>query len=69
MVDSQATMNMLSKRDFDGLKWIPQLTETSAKVYPYMSDKPLNLCGKFQATLTAETFYVAKDDIMSVKSH
>ena len=33
------------------------------------SDKPLNLCGKFQATLTAETFYVAKDDIMSAKSH
>ena len=43
MADSGATVNILSKRDFDGLKSKPQLVETSAKVYPYMSDKPLTL--------------------------
>ncbi|XP_068744211.1 uncharacterized protein [Montipora capricornis] len=47
IADSGATVNILSKRDFDGLKSKPQLAETSAKLYPYMSDKPLTLCGKF----------------------
>lgn len=46
MADSGATVNILCKRDFDGLKSKPQLVETNAKVYPYMSDKPLTLCGK-----------------------
>ena len=48
MADSGATVNILSKKDFDGFKSKPQLAETSAKVYPYMSDKPLTLCGKFR---------------------
>ena len=67
MAYSGATVNILSKKHFDGFKSKPQLAETSAKVYPYMSDKPLTLCGKFQATVTSggystvETFYVAKD--------
>ena len=52
MADSGATVNILSKKDFDGFKSKPQLAETSAKVYPYMSDKPLTLCGKFRATVT-----------------
>ena len=74
MADSGATVNILSKRDFDGLKSKPQLVETSAKVYPYMSDKPLTLCGKFRATVTngssssVETFYVAKGSSSSILS-
>ena len=71
---SGATVNILSKRDFDGLKSKPQLVETSAKVYPYMFDKPLTLCGKFRATATSgsgssvETFYVAKGSSSSILS-
>ena len=74
MADSGATVNILGKRDFDGLKSKPQLVETSAKVYPYMSDKPLTLCGKFRATVTSgscssvETFYVAKGSSSSILS-
>ena len=43
MADSGATVNILSKKDFDGLKEKPQLLKTNVKVYPYMSSKPLNL--------------------------
>ena len=74
MADSGATVNILSKRDFDGLQSKPQLAETRAKVYPYMSDKPLILCGKFRATFTSrscssvETFYVAKGSSSSILS-
>ena len=74
MADSGATVNILRKRDFDGLKSKPQLVETSAKVYPYMSDKPLTLCGKFRATVTSgscssvETFSVAKGSSSSILS-
>ena len=74
MADSGATVNILSKKDFDGFKSKPQLAETSAKVYPYMSDKPLTLCGKFRATVTSgscssvETFYVAKGSSSSILS-
>ena len=74
MADSGAPVNILSKRDFDGLKSKPQLAETSAKVYPYMSDEPLTLCGKFRATVASgssssvETFYVAKGSSSSVLS-
>ena len=74
MADSGATVNILSKRDFDGLQSKPQLAETRAKVYPYMSDKPLILCGKFRATVTSgscssvETFYVATGSSSSILS-
>ena len=74
MADSGATVKILSKKDFDGFKSKPQLAETSAKVYPYMSDKPLTLCGKFRATVTSgscssvETFSVAKGSSSSILS-
>ena len=74
MANLGATVNILSKRDFDCLKSKPQLAETSAKVYPYMSDKPLTLCGKFRAAVTSgscssvETFYVAKGSSSSILS-
>ncbi|XP_068684612.1 uncharacterized protein [Montipora foliosa] len=74
MAESGATVNILSKRDFDGRKSKPQLVETSAKVHPYMSDKPLTLSGKFRATVTSgscssvETFYVANGSSSSILS-
>ena len=36
MADSGATVDILSKRDFDSLKLKPQLTDTNVKVYLYM---------------------------------
>ena len=57
-------MNILRKKDFDGLKQEAQLTKTNVKVSPYMSSKPLDLCGKLRASVASdhlaleETFYV-----------
>jgi hypothetical protein len=49
MPDSGATVNILSEQDFNCLVSKPQISETKTKVYPYMSENPLNLCGKFEA--------------------
>lgn len=74
MADSGATVNILSKRDFDTLKPKPQLTNTNVKVYPYMSAKPLDLCGKLKANVVSdhcsseETFYVAEGSSGSILS-
>ena len=72
--DSGSTVNILSKRDFDSLKPKPQLTDTNAKVYPYMSTKLLDLCGKSRTNIVSdhcsseETFYVTKGSSGSILS-
>ena len=72
--DSGATVNILSQKDFNSLKPKPQLSETSTKVYPYMTAKPLDLCGKFRAEVISdlgaseETFYVANGSSHSILS-
>ena len=74
MANSGATENILSKKDFDGLKEKPQLLKTKVKVYPYMSSKPLNLCGKLRVSVASdhlsseETFYVAEGSSGSILS-
>ena len=74
MADSGATVNILSKKDFDGLKEKPQLLKTNVKVYPYMSSKPLNLCGKLRVSVASdhlsseETFYVAEGSLGPILS-
>ena len=74
MADSGATVNILSKQNFNRLQPKPQLVETKTRVYPYMSADPLSLCGKFQASITSthgsseETFYVAKSSSNSILS-
>ena len=74
MADSGATVNILSKKDFDGLKEKPQLLKTNVKVYPYMSSKPLNLYSKLRVNVTSdhrsseETFYVAEGSSGSILS-
>ena len=66
MAVSGATVNILSKKDFDGLTEKPQLLKTNLKVYPYMSSKPLNPYGKLRVSVTSdhrsseETFYVVE---------
>ena len=47
MADSGATVNILSEQEFNSLVPKPQISETKTKVYPYMNEKQLNLCGKF----------------------
>ena len=74
MVDSGATVNILSKKDFDSPKEKPHLTKTNVTVYPFMSSKPLNLCGKLKVSVTSdhlsseETFYVAEGSSGSILS-
>ena len=74
MADSGATVNILSKKDFDGLKEKPKLTKTNVKVYPFMSSKPLNICGKLRVSVASdhlsfeETFYVAEGSSGSILS-
>jgi hypothetical protein len=74
MADSGATVNILSEQDFNSIVRKPQISETKTKVYPYMSEKPLNLCGKFEAEVSSklgsseETFYVAKGSSNSILS-
>ena len=66
MTYSGETLNILSKKDLDGLKEKAQLLKTSVKVYPYMSSNPLNPYGKLRVSVTSdhrlseETFYVAE---------
>ena len=54
MADSGATVNILSKKDFDGLKKKAQLTKTNVKVYPYISSKPQDLCSKLRASVATD---------------
>ena len=74
IADSGATVNILRKKDFDGLKEKPQLLKTNVKVYPYMSSKPLNLCGKLRVSVASDhlssedTFYVAEGSSGSILS-
>ena len=74
MVDSGATVNILSKKDFGRLKEKPQLLKTNVNMYPYMSSKPLNLCGKPRVSVAGdhlsseETFYVAEGSSGSILS-
>ena len=67
-------MNILRKKDFDGPKEKPQLTETNVKVYPYISSKSLRLCGKLKVSAVSDyfssekTFYVAEGSSGSIRS-
>ena len=70
----KTTVNILSKKDCDGLKEKPKLLKTNVKVYPYMSSKPLHLCGKLRVSVASdhlsseETFYVAEGSSGSILS-
>jgi len=54
MADSEAIVNILSKKDFDGLNEKPKMTKTNFKVYPYMSSKPLNFCAKHRVSVASD---------------
>ena len=66
MADSGATVNIIYEQDYLKMKPRPVLLSCTTRVYPYMSSKPLELCGKFQTDVTNKqdtcsgTFYVVK---------
>ena len=74
MADSGATVNILSKKDYNSLEPKPKLSNTFTQVFPYMSNKPLELQGNFKAKVTSangaseEVFYVANGSSNSILS-
>ena len=54
MTDLGATVNILNKTDYLGLKNQPELLSSTSKIFLYMSTKPLDLCGKFQSEINYE---------------
>ena len=74
MADSGATVNIINEQDYLKMKPRQVLLSCTTRVYPYMSSKPLELCGKFQSDGTNKqdtcsgTFYVAKGPSRSLLS-
>ena len=64
MADSGATINLLDKNDLAKMKKPPTLMKSMTKIYPYASDTPLPVIGKFHTTVESKhkrfdsTFYV-----------
>ena len=65
-VDTGASVNILDEETFIQIPSDPKLEKTSVKVYPYNSNSPVKLLGKFQATVetkkrnTVATVYVTE---------
>ena len=51
IIDTGATVNLLEEKDFEALKPEVKLQHSSINIYPYKSDKPLRILGKFTATV------------------
>ena len=49
-----SSINILDESNYRELKEYPKLHETSACVYPYKSNEPLKVIGKFEAGLKTE---------------
>lgn len=66
MADSGSSINILHERDYDKLSPRPSLEQTRITVYPYQTETPLPVLGRFVAPITSETtertetFYVVK---------
>ena len=66
LVDTGASVNVLDEATYNSLPFTTKLGKTSVKIYPYNSHSPVELLGKFQATvetknrITVATFYVTK---------
>eukprot|EP00795_Rhopilema_esculentum_P006556 gene6556-12053_t len=66
LVDTGASVNILDEETFSQIPSDPKLEKTTVKVYPYNSNSPVTLLGKFQATvetkkrITVATFYVTE---------
>ena len=66
LVDTGASVNVLDEATYNSLPFTTKLGKTSVKIYPCNSHSPVELLGKFQATvetknrITVATFYVTK---------
>ena len=63
MADSGLSINILDENDCRKLKERPKPQETSARVYPYKSNEPLKMLGKFEADLTTEDKVTSREVI------
>ena len=52
LIDSGASVNLLDKHTYDNLIPRPALKKTSVKIFPYGSEKHLNILGMFHAKLS-----------------
>ena len=74
MAESGATVNIINEKDYLSITPRPTLLPSTTEVYPYMSSKPLELCGTFESDVTSNeekshgTFYVAKGPSRSLLS-
>jgi transposase InsO family protein len=74
MADSGATVNIMNTKDYRNLIPSPRLASTTTRIFPYMSETPLELRGRFEAELRndgvscRETFYVAEGPSTSLLS-
>ena len=66
LIDSGSTSNIINSSTFKEILPKPQLTPTETKIYPYQSNSPLQLKGRFTATVQANgktvsaTFYIVQ---------
>ncbi|KAK3752856.1 hypothetical protein QZH41_000328 [Actinostola sp. cb2023] len=63
MADSGSRINILDEKDFKKIKKRPALQPTSTRVYPYKSDTPLKMLGKFEADITTEKAITSQETI------
>ncbi|XP_028413864.1 uncharacterized protein K02A2.6-like [Dendronephthya gigantea] len=54
MADSGSSINILDENDFEKLGDRPELEQTSTRVYPYKSNRPLKMIGQFETILKTE---------------
>ena len=61
MADSGSSINILDENDYKKLPSPPKLEDTSTRVYPYKSNKPLKMLGKFTTTITTTDGATSKE--------
>ena len=61
MADFGSSINILDENDYKNLQSPPKLEDTSTRVYPYKSNKPLKMLGKFTTTITTTDGATSKE--------
>ena len=74
MADSGSSINILDEQDYKKLSPLPSLEKTRVKIFPYQTQIPLPVLGRFNALTSSETthrtatFYVVKGTSASLLS-
>ena len=61
MADSGSSINILDDNDYKKLPSPPKLEDMSTRLYPYKSNKPLKMLGKFTTTITTTDGATSKE--------